>query len=106
MHIWWDCPKIASYWSKIRELILHSTDTKIKLTPACCLLRISNYPLGRYKQTLTKYLLNAAKSLIPKQWKMTKVASIRDWARTVNHISEMEETLVMSNKTADKFYKT
>lgn len=65
LHIWWQCPKLTTYWCKVRDLIKSITETKLKLDAACCLLHISSQPLKKYKTSLTKHMLNAAKTLIP-----------------------------------------
>lgn len=68
IHIWWSCPLLAPFWDKVIESITLITETKLVLDAACCLLHISNFTLKKYKHSLTKHLLNAAKSLIPIHW--------------------------------------
>lgn len=71
LHIWWQCPLIANYWNEILDLIKLITETTQPLDAACCLMHISNWPLKKYKRSLTRHLLNAANSLIPIYWKST-----------------------------------
>lgn len=70
-HIWWYCSKIESFWNEVRKLIKKITETKIELTPACCLLHVSDFSFKCYKHSLAIYLFNAAKSLIPLHWNST-----------------------------------
>lgn len=60
-HVWWSCPSISAYWDGVRELIRKITEPKLNLNVACCLLHVTNYSFKRYKHSLTRHLLNAAK---------------------------------------------
>lgn len=72
-HIWWDCDPIRPFWQKVCETIKQITETSITLMAACCLLSISKGTMKRYKSSLTRFLLTAAKVLIPRYWKTTKI---------------------------------
>lgn len=100
--IWWHCPHLAPFWHQVRDLIKLITETKIVLHAACCLLNIST---KRYKNLLTKHLLNAAKVLIPTRWRTTRVPSIVDWLARVSEICEMEDTLAQASDRVDRFHK-
>lgn len=76
-HIWWDCDLIRPFWQKVCEIIKQITETSILLTTVCCLLHISKGTMKRYKRSLTKFLLTAAKVLIPRYWKTTKIPTIK-----------------------------
>lgn len=60
-HIWWQCPLLSPFGSKVREIISQITETK--------LLHITDFSFKKYKNSLSKHLLNADKSLIPHFWK-------------------------------------
>lgn len=75
---WWKCPLITPFWQRICELIILITDTKIKLTAACCLLHISECSMKTFKKNLTRYLLITAKVLIPQYWKFSFIPSIKE----------------------------
>lgn len=77
LHIWWQCEQIVPFWNKVVEFIYKITETKLTLDTACCLLHISNFTLQKYKNSLSRHLLNAAKSLIPLYWKSTTTPTIK-----------------------------
>lgn len=101
LHIWWDCPAIAPFWSKVR--ITHITETRIILSPACCILHIANCSMKRYRRSLTRHLLNAAKILIPRHWKAKHTPTITEWFRMVEEIYNMEETVAIARESTEKF---
>lgn len=71
LHIWWYCPSIRAFWDSVCARIQAITETGIALSPECCLLHISNYSLSRYKKSIVRHMLNAAKTIIPRHWKTT-----------------------------------
>lgn len=106
IHIWWQCRLITPFWDKVLELIKMITETTLVLDAACRLLHISNWSLKKYKHSLTKHLLNAAKSLIPIHWNSPRVPSITDWLHRVAEIYEMEDTLAQSTEQVERFHET
>lgn len=105
-HIWWECPVLSTFWNKVTEIIKQITETRLTLNAACCLLHISNFPLKRCKQSLTKHLLNTTKSLIPLLWKCTRHPTIQDWLAKVTEICHMEDTLVQTSDRAERYQNT
>ena len=105
VHIWWQCSHIAQYWEKVIRLIRQITDTSLTLNVATCLLHVTNFSLKRYKNSLTRHLLNAAKSLIPLYWRSQRVPSIAEWLRRVSEVHGMEETLAQASDRVDKLHK-
>lgn len=103
-HIWWQCPKIAIYWNKVIDLTILITETSLPLDATCCLLHITKCPLKKYKNSLTKHLLNAAKSLIPIHWKSPRVPTVVEWLHRVTEMYEMEDTLAQSSEQVEKFH--
>lgn len=106
LHIWWQCPLICPYWTEVKRIIRHITETTLKLDVACCLLHVTNFLVQKYKNSLSKHLLNAAKSLIPLFWKSASTPSIRDWLHRITDICDMEETTAQSNDTIELYHKT
>lgn len=105
-HVWWHCSSITTYWTKVRDLIKKITETRLNLNAACCLLHIANFSFKQYKHSLTKHLLNAAKSLIPLHWNSPRVSSISEWLNRVKDICEMEDTLTQDRGHVERFHKT
>ena len=97
---------ISTYWQEVCDTIKRITETSMDLSAACCLLHLSSFSLTRYKTSLTKHLLNAAKSLIPLYWLSTRVPTVKEWIRKVAEVREMEDTLAQDRGTAEKFLDT
>lgn len=76
------------------------------LDEACWMLHVTNSPLQKYKRSLSKHLLNAAKSLIPLYWKSTKIPSIKEWLHRITDIRDMEETIAQSNDAIERYHQT
>lgn len=89
---------LNTFWMKVREKIFLITETKLKLDAMGCLLHITEFPIKRYKHSLTKHLLNAAKALIPLYWKSTKIPTIREWFGKIAEYYEMEETIAQAGE--------
>lgn len=105
MHIWWSCPPILDYWKNISEWIKHITDTKIKLNAAARLIHINSFTISKYKKSLTRHLLTAAKTLILLHWKTTHPPSVKDWLDRVQYLYRMEEILAMKKENSENFIK-
>lgn len=98
IHIWWQCDRITSFWNNVKEIVYRIMETKLTLNAACCLLHISNFTYKKYKNFLSRHLLNAAKSLIPLFWKSTNTHTLKDWLHKISCICEMEDTLAQSER--------
>lgn len=106
LHIWWQCPILETYWIIVRDIMRQITETRITLDAACCLLHISNFPYRRYKKSLTKHLLNAAKALIPLHWKSTQAPLVKEWLQKVAEVCRMEDLLVQTSDDIERYHKT
>lgn len=106
LHVWWSCPLLTTYWDEVREIIVLMTEKNIRFNAACCLLHISKFTLKCYKNSLTKHLLNAAKTLIPTLWRATRTPIVGEWLDKVSEICVLEDTLVQSYDRVEKFHKT
>lgn len=103
MHIWWRCPPILDYWDKITKWIKHITDTKIILNAVACLLHINSFSISKYKKSLSRHLLTAAKTLITLHWKSTHTLTVKDWLDRVQYMYKMEKILVMKKENSTSF---
>lgn len=64
-HIWSTYPLIQGYWNAVFDIISIIQKDEIKPEPWSMLFHWSTVSTGRYRSSITPYLLNAAKSLIP-----------------------------------------
>lgn len=65
LHVFWSCPKLTFFWTKIRETIQKFTEYNIPNDPAFFLLHVSTMSAKLYKKSIVRHLLNAAKACIP-----------------------------------------
>lgn len=106
LHIWWHCPGIQPFWSKGKELIFQITDTLLKLDAVGCLLHVTRFTIKKYKNSLSKHLLNTAKALIPLFWKSSGIPTIQGWLHKVIEICKMQETVAQAGNNATSFHET
>ncbi|CAH2252131.1 Hypothetical predicted protein [Pelobates cultripes] len=66
----------------------------------------THIPMGtghrKYKRSLTKHLLNAAKSLIPPNWRTTNVPTDEKWMNSVEHLYSMESLTASLQGNSEK----
>lgn len=105
MHIWWECSHIRNFWDEVCSRIHAITETELELSPECCLLHVSNYSLSRYKKSVVRHMLNAAKTIIPRHWKSTHTPTLAEWFSEIDSLYRMEETVAMAGERTDKFHK-
>lgn len=98
-HFW------AGFWDGVCTQIYSITETKLKLTPECCLLHISNYSLSKYKKSIVRHMLNMAKAIVPKHWKTTHVPTVAECLSAVDSLYKKEETVAMASENTEKFHK-
>lgn len=61
--------------------------------------------MRRYKRSLTRHLLNAAKLLIPRHWKSTSAQIIAEWLHGIEEIYNMEEMVAIAKESTEKLHK-
>lgn len=106
LHIWWQREMLMPFWSKVKEAIYQITESKLTLDAAFCLLHISNFSFKKYKNSLSRHLINADNSLIPLFWKSMNIPTMKDWLHKVSYFCEMEDTAAQSNEIVERYYKT
>lgn len=89
-HIWWTCPKIKAHWKEVLLIIEEITGTKIPEEPWVCLFHGVSMSIKQYRRSLLPHLLNAAKSVIPPQWKDPESPSLKNCIGKINKIYNME----------------
>lgn len=90
LHTWWSCPPVLDFWTQVVYWII-ITDTEIPLD--ACLLNVNSLSIRKYKKTLTKHLLTAAKTLIPLHWRSSSSPTVKDWLGRVHHMFKMDEII-------------
>lgn len=76
MHIWWECPKIRSFWNKIFHIISKVTALTVPKSPLTALLNHQIPGAPKYTHKLIFFILLGAKLTLAKAWKLPKVSII------------------------------
>lgn len=105
-HIWWSCPLIRPYWSKVLNLIHQITDIDLPQDPWITLFHSNSMPIGRYKRSLIPHLLNTAKALIPSKWGQPITPSIQKWLQKVSEVCLMEDLTYIARGTSKRHTST
>lgn len=106
LHIWWECPPLYVFWETVIKCTKLITDSKIEFNAATCLINVNELSISRYKKSLSRHLLLAAKTLIPLHWKTTHIPNIKDWLERINYIYKMEEIAAMKKENSTNFNHT
>lgn len=89
-HIWWKCPKIQKYWEKVLSMVQKITGKEVKKEPWSVLFHGIKESEKQYKASLVPHLINAAKKLIPKNWREKESPQIWEWINAVEETYTME----------------
>lgn len=70
VHIWWECPKVSSFWSEIFKIL--STMFKVSLTPDPTVALLNSKPqtITHRQFKLLLFVTTAAKQTIANAWKL------------------------------------
>ena len=105
-HIWWQCRVIQTYWVEVLRLIKQIEGKGIELDPWKCLFHAMEGQRKDYRTSLTPFLLNAAKALIPRNWRNKDPPKVREWFSEVDKIRVMEELISHQEEVEIKFQET
>ena len=95
--------KIKTYWNKVILVTEEITGIKIPEEAWVCLFHGTKMPIKQYMRTLLPHFLNAAKSLIPRQWKDPKSPTVRNWLCKINYIYYAERLRFMGKEGEGEF---
>lgn len=85
-----DSQPIKKYWKEILQLVKEITGKVIPDDPWTCLFHGIKGSVKQYRESLVPYLLNAAKSLIPKRWQEEESPKMRDCVIAIEGTYNME----------------
>ena len=106
LHIFWDCPRLKSFWGEILKILQRFTDSTIPEEPAFCLLHVNDLSEKAYKESIICHLLDAAKACIPLKWKSTLPPTIQMWVCRVREISRLEDLVLSSRHQQERYSGT
>lgn len=90
LHIFWACPILRPFWSKVRENAQRMTDHHVLEDPAFFLLNYTRLPPTAFRQSIVRHLLNVTKLCIPPLLNRCDPPSITQWICKVDEIRVME----------------
>lgn len=90
LHIFWDCPELTLFWRQVLQIIHKITDVSLQDNPAAVFLNLTPMSCKRYRKSLLKHLLNAARACIPSVWKQQSPPVVSQWFARVCDIQRME----------------
>ncbi|CAH2311479.1 Hypothetical predicted protein, partial [Pelobates cultripes] len=85
------------FWKGVHWVVSTLTDNSVKLSPENYLLHLTPLSLATYKKTITLYLINEARSLIPTYWKQATAPSTDDWINRVGDIRNIEDLIMTAD---------
>lgn len=105
VHIFWECPGLKEFWKMASETINEISGVSLGENPAAFLLYDVPVPTEKYKNSLLRHLLTAAKACIPALWKSTSSPTRSQWLGRVTEIQQMENLTMMLREQEDKYRK-
>lgn len=106
LHIFWECAKIKEFWEMVAETIRTITEISLGDRPADFLLLDIPISAERYKNSLLRHLLTAARAYIPVLWKRDIPPTRAQWFARIAENQQMENlTLAMKDKD-ERYRKT
>lgn len=106
LHIFWSCPLLQHFWTTVRMISQKFTDYPMNDNPAFILLHVSSIPPKKYKKSIIRHLLNAAKSCIPLLWKKTLPPTVGMWLRRVVEIRRLEDLVLTAQNKQEQHLNT
>ena len=68
-HIYWTCPLIVQFWTRVQELLTRLVEAPIPLSPKLFLLGLSQPRIAKPYKKLLRHITTAARCLIALYWK-------------------------------------
>ena len=103
-HIFWECPKLKEFWTMVSETVLEVTEVDLGDNPSAFLLHDIPLSNEKYKNSLIRHLITAAKACIPALWKTTTAPTKIQWMGRIADIQQME-SLTMILREQEETYR-
>lgn len=102
LHVWWECPKIRSFWNKIFHIASKITGLAIPRSPATALLNHLPSKASKSTRKLIFFIFLGAKITLARSWKRPKV-SITAAKRKISWIMFQEKMMSSILDTFSQF---
>ena len=103
-HLFWDCPKLMSYWHDIHDCLEYIFQITIQFDISSMYFGIMVFHTQSVAaKYLMKMLLIGAKKSITMKWIQPSAPTLEDWQGTVQEIYIMERLTFTLKLQSDKF---
>ena len=106
IHMFWSCQKLKEFWNMVSGITREITGVNLGDRPAAYLLFDIPMSLEKYKQSLLRHLLTAAKACIPILWKSTAIPTRSQWLSRINEIQLMENLTMGIREREEEYRRT
>lgn len=73
-HVWWECPRLRSFWKKVFNLIFKVTGLQVPRTPEVALLNACIPKTSKLSWILIHFIFLGATGTLAKAWKQPRVS--------------------------------
>lgn len=103
VHMFFSCPNLATYWERVMAKINAGLGTRVKLTPALCLLNSlkGNVRIDRKKAQWLKVALTTAKRVILRHWTGRTRPTYCEWFTALSETASYEQLIYKINGKMD-----
>ena len=102
MHMMWDCPPVALFWTKVASGMSRVLSVTVPLTvPALLLNDLSKLNITKFKMRILLAGLIAAKKMVAVRWKPPNSLTFRHWVLASLDVVYLELSTARINRTND-----
>uniref|UniRef100_A0A8C5QA48 Reverse transcriptase domain-containing protein n=1 Tax=Leptobrachium leishanense TaxID=445787 RepID=A0A8C5QA48_9ANUR len=91
LHIFWQCPLLATLWGKVCRLISHCTGISMPLCPRQYLLHMLPITIQQRHRGIISIILSVAKTVIARHWLSQASPSMREVMLSLENVYMYEE---------------
>lgn len=106
LHIWWECPPVMAFWNSVLAVYNLLEGEHIMNNPQVTLLSILPGTESIKNKDPLKFLLMAARVVIPRYWKTSDIPSMREWYTEVEFIRMAEKIIAYDKGFGESYLET
>ena len=103
LHVFWTCPKLKDFWKMVRDTIKDVLDIELGVNPATYLLLDLPMAMTKFKKSLLRHFLTAARACVPILWKSTSSPTRQQWIGRISEIQQMEKLTAGIREQEDSY---
>ena len=106
LHVFWTCSKLRDFWKMVMDTLKEIVEVDLGSNPATYLLLDIPISMARFKRSLIRHLLVAARACIPILWKSTNIPNKQQWLGRLSEIQQMEKLTMGIREQEEKYRLT